>query len=76
MLSQMVEQFRDSKLHDVARGFVGVGAPISGFIVSRAENFELWLRIASLSIGCLVGLATLTSLLITIRRKLKGATDE
>lgn len=72
MLAQMLnDAIRDSHIHDVARGVVGIGAPVSGFIVSRAENVEVWLRVASLGIGCLVGVATLTSLIITIRRKLR-----
>lgn len=58
--------------NEISRGVLGVVAPVSGFIISRAESLELWLRVSSLAIGCLVGLATLFSLCIGIHGKLKG----
>lgn len=56
--------------HDMQKGILGVIAPVSGFLVSRAETLEVWLRITSLAIGCLVGLLTLISLSISLWRKL------
>lgn len=61
---------------DFMRGVLGVVAPISGVTISRIQDIELWLRIASLTVGILVGLMTAFSLALSIRRKLKNQDDE
>ncbi len=50
-------------LHIFAKGLLGTVASIAGIGVSLLPQIEQWLRLASLLIGCAVGLATLVSIL-------------
>ena len=47
----------------MAKGVVGTCTPMLGLIVSNTYELETWLRISSLSVGILVGLASLWSIL-------------
>lgn len=55
----------------ITHAVVGIGAPILGYITSKQELVEN-LRVASLVIGCLVGILTAISLLLTIYWKLRN----
>lgn len=44
-------------------GFVGVLATTGGSVMSLLPHLEAWLRVASLLVGLLIGLVTLTRLL-------------
>ena len=46
-----------------AASFTGLVATATGLTVSMLPELEAWLRVASLVIGCLVGLASLYAIL-------------
>lgn len=49
--------------HQAAASFTGLVATATGLTVSLLPEIEAWLRIVSLLIGCLVGLASLYAIL-------------
>jgi hypothetical protein len=49
--------------HQAAASFTGLVATATGLTVSMLPELEAWLRVASLVIGCLVGLASLYAIL-------------
>ena len=49
--------------HQATASFTGLLATASGITVSMLPEIEAWLRIASLVIGCAVGLASLYAIL-------------
>jgi hypothetical protein len=49
--------------HQATASFTGLLATAGGITVSMLPELEAWLRIASLIIGCLVGLASLYAIL-------------
>jgi hypothetical protein len=49
--------------HQATASFTGLLATASGITLSMLPELEAWLRIASLVIGCLVGLASLYAIL-------------
>jgi len=49
--------------HQAAASFTGLLATATGLTVSMLPELEAWLRIASLLIGCAVGLASLYAIL-------------
>jgi len=49
--------------HQTAASFTGLVATATGLTVSMLPELEAWLRVASLVIGCLVGLASLYAIL-------------
>jgi hypothetical protein len=64
-----------SYLHDhlttVERGALGTFASIGSAAVSMVSQLELYLRVAGLCVGLLVGLVTLLSVYHDLRRKQK-----
>jgi hypothetical protein len=51
--------------HQATASFTGLLATATGLTVSMLPELEAWLRIASLVIGCAVGLASLYAILRT-----------
>jgi hypothetical protein len=49
--------------HQTLASFTGLVATATGLTVSMLPELEAWLRVASLVIGCLVGLASLYAIL-------------
>jgi hypothetical protein len=49
--------------HQATASFTGLLATATGLTVSMLPELEAWLRVASLVIGCLVGLASLYAIL-------------
>jgi hypothetical protein len=49
--------------HQTTASFTGLLATASGLTLSMLPELEAWLRVASLVIGCLVGLASLYAIL-------------
>lgn len=49
--------------HQVTASLTGLVATASGITLSMLPEIEAWLRVASLIIGCLVGLASLYAIL-------------
>jgi hypothetical protein len=49
--------------HQATASFTGLLATASGLTLSMLPELEAWLRVASLVIGCLVGLASLYAIL-------------
>jgi hypothetical protein len=49
--------------HQATASFTGLLATASGITLSMLPELEAWLRVASLVIGCLVGLASLYAIL-------------
>lgn len=49
--------------HQATASFTGLLATTSALTVSMLPEVEAWLRVASLVIGCLVGLASLYAIL-------------
>jgi hypothetical protein len=49
--------------HQATASFTGLLATATGLTVSMLPELEAWLRIASLLIGCAVGLASLYAIL-------------
>jgi hypothetical protein len=49
--------------HQATASFTGLLATASGITLSMLPELEAWLRIASLIIGCAVGLASLYAIL-------------
>ena len=49
--------------HQATASFTGLLATASGITLSMLPELEAWLRIASLLIGCAVGLASLYAIL-------------
>ena len=49
--------------HQASASITGLLATATGLTVSMLPELEAWLRIASLVIGCLVGLASLYAIL-------------
>ena len=49
--------------HQATASFTGLLATASGITLSLLPELEAWLRVASLVIGCLVGLASLYAIL-------------
>ena len=49
--------------HQATASFTGLVATATGLTVSMLPELEAWLRVASLVIGCLVGLASLYAIL-------------
>ena len=49
--------------HQATASFTGLVATASGITLSMLPEIEAWLRIASLVIGCAVGLASLYAIL-------------
>ena len=49
--------------HQATASFTGLFATASGITLSMLPELEAWLRIASLLIGCAVGLASLYAIL-------------
>jgi hypothetical protein len=49
--------------HQATASFTGLLATAGGITVSMLPELEAWLRVASLVIGCLVGLASLYAIL-------------
>jgi hypothetical protein len=49
--------------HQATASFTGLFATASGITLSMLPELEAWLRVASLVIGCLVGLASLYAIL-------------
>jgi hypothetical protein len=49
--------------HQAAASFTGLVATATGLTVSMLPELEAWLRVASLVIGCAVGLASLYAIL-------------
>jgi hypothetical protein len=49
--------------HQATASFTGLLATAGGITVSMLPELEAWLRIASLLIGCAVGLASLYAIL-------------
>lgn len=61
--------------NEMVKGFVGVTSTGLGAAISLS-NVEQWLRIASLVLGCLVGLASLVSILKgLLKRKIDPGPD-
>lgn len=51
--------------HHTTATFTGLLATASGLSISMLPEIEAWLRVASLVIGCAVGLASLYAILRT-----------
>jgi hypothetical protein len=49
--------------HQATASFTGLVATAGGITVSMLPELEAWLRVASLVIGCAVGLASLYAIL-------------
>jgi len=49
--------------HQATASFTGLLATATGLTVSMLPELEAWLRVASLVIGCAVGLASLYAIL-------------
>jgi hypothetical protein len=49
--------------HQATASFTGLLATASGITLSMLPELEAWLRVASLVIGCAVGLASLYAIL-------------
>jgi len=49
--------------HQASASITGLLATASGLTLSMLPELEAWLRVASLVIGCLVGLASLYAIL-------------
>jgi hypothetical protein len=49
--------------HQATASFTGLLATASGITLSMLPELEAWLRVASLLIGCAVGLASLYAIL-------------
>jgi len=49
--------------HQATASFTGLLATAGGITVSMLPELEAWLRVTSLVIGCLVGLASLYAIL-------------
>lgn len=52
----------------VLKGMVGAFMPVFGVITSMQDQILWWLRVASLLVGLLVGIATLISIALKWRR--------
>ena len=50
--------------HQATASFTGLLATAGGITVSMLPELEAWLRIASLLIGCAVGLASLYAIIL------------
>lgn len=50
---------------------IGVVGPTTGYVISISV-VEQWLRLLSLVIGCVVGLASFISICLSIRRKYRN----
>jgi hypothetical protein len=55
----------------ILKPLVGIIAPGAGITVSFAAQLEIWLRITSLCIGIMVGIATLVSIVLGILKNHK-----
>lgn len=53
----------------LAKGIVGIAAPISGAAVSISDHVETWLRISSLVVGIAVGIVSLYYLINPRKQK-------
>lgn len=60
--------------HTIANGAVGMFATVASFIVSFLPHLEMFLRILSLLIGCLIGAVTLYRLIAPRKPKEKVIT--
>lgn len=63
---------KETIISDTVKGTLGIAATGGSIAVSRLGELETMLRITSLCIGIIVGLATLVSLIISIHWKLKN----
>lgn len=54
---------------------LGIGGPAAG-LVADASTLEVWLRVASLSVGLLVGVLSAYSLWLKIKRDKNKTTKE
>jgi hypothetical protein len=58
----------------ITRGVVGLfatGGSVAVSVSTVADQMEVWMRLANLGVGFLVGLASFLSITISIRRKLR-----
>jgi len=53
----------------LAIGFLGTATPTTGIYISLLPQVEAWLRITSLLVGILVGLASLALLVMKFKRR-------
>jgi hypothetical protein len=53
----------------LAKAIVGIASPVLGVITSYQEQIEWHLRIASLTVGLLVGLMSLVSMARKLRKR-------
>lgn len=53
---------------EIKKGGLGILSVATGYVVASLQDVELILKIVSLTIGSLVGLATLISIICKIRR--------
>ena len=53
----------------ICKAIVGIASPVMGVITSFQEQIEWHLRIASLTVGLLVGLMSLVSMARKLRRR-------
>ena len=54
---------------DLVKGGAGAATAFASVIMSALPEIEVWLRLASLTVGLLVGLVTLYSLVKKLRSK-------
>lgn len=66
----------DELLSAVKWGGVGTTSTFGAVMVTGLDQMEQWLRILTLIIGLLIGVASLVSMILTIRRKLKKPSDD
>ncbi len=63
--------FLHSHMSTVERGALGTFASLGSAAVSMVSHLEVYLRVAGLCVGLLVGIVTLLSVLHDLRRKQK-----
>jgi hypothetical protein len=51
------------------KGFIGVASSGTGFLAEHATWLEPWIRFLALVVGLMVGIVTLVSIILDIRRK-------
>jgi len=66
-----MEQTGNTNLDIIAKGTVGGVASLGGAAVSILPNIEMWMRLASLGLGLCIGVASLVSIILNIRAKLR-----
>jgi hypothetical protein len=61
-----------NNLSTIERGALGVVTSVGSVVLSSLSSLEIYLRIFGLAVGALVGVATLVSVCLDVRKKWKN----